>query len=259
MKYYVQDGEAPQWVEKPHWPQYKRMFDLMLELKAIPQAMVPARSIQEADIVIWTGGADISPSLYGEAAIQQTTGVNPRRDRNDIAAWHMSHGKFRLGICRGAQLLNVLSGGGLWQHVDGHHKEHKIHAYFFEDYSKVSDEFRATRSSSELMVSSTHHQGMKCGPEGISLAHAIVDDYSRAVLGQRKYFGPAYRGGVGMAQHITVKEENAWDNDLMDHEIIWYPKTRSLCVQGHPEYYTASNSFINLVGEYIMELTTCAA
>ncbi|MDQ1555556.1 MAG: putative glutamine amidotransferase [Actinomycetota bacterium] len=80
---------------------------------------IAARVLDGLDGLIITGGKDVDPSRYGQAA-HPTTDL-PRRDRD---AWEdaLLLAAIRrelpfLGICRGAQVLNVALGGTLIQHL----------------------------------------------------------------------------------------------------------------------------------------------
>src|SRR5206468_3407306 len=86
-----------------------------------------AKSVLEADLVIFAGGADVDPVLYGEVP-HETTCCDPKRDQQDMDLYLMcvEHGIPMLGICRGAQFLHVMNGGKLWQHVDKHYGDHRI-------------------------------------------------------------------------------------------------------------------------------------
>ncbi|CAD5993764.1 gamma-glutamyl-gamma-aminobutyrate hydrolase family protein [Agreia sp. COWG] len=87
-----------------------------------PQAVSDAiadRLLDSLDGLILTGGKDIEPSRYGQEAHAETD--EPRRDRD---AWEDSLLRRAiersvpfLGICRGAQVLNVALGGTLHQHL----------------------------------------------------------------------------------------------------------------------------------------------
>lgn len=78
-------------------------------------------SFETMDGLLLSGGADIAPARYGKA-IQGATDIEQGRDELEAAAWDVSQarGVPVLGICRGFQAINVFSGGGLLQHVDGH-------------------------------------------------------------------------------------------------------------------------------------------
>src|SRR5438067_2150266 len=78
-------------------------------------------------LVIW-GGADISPSIYGEPVGPRTgAGHEPSfRDRTEMAAVDaaIKVGIPLIGVCRGAQLMCAMSGGKLVQDVQGHMGSH---------------------------------------------------------------------------------------------------------------------------------------
>ncbi len=72
------------------------------------------------------GGYDVDPATYGHQPHPQTDAPRPTRDAWEIAllAAAQSRDMPILGVCRGAQVLNVLRGGSLHQHVPdvvGHH------------------------------------------------------------------------------------------------------------------------------------------
>jgi putative glutamine amidotransferase len=71
--------------------------------------------------LLLSGGADIAPARYGQTAMGARD-VDEARDELEAEAWAMAaeRGLPVLGICRGHQAINVFSGGGLVQHVDGH-------------------------------------------------------------------------------------------------------------------------------------------
>ena len=57
--------------------------------------------IDQADFVVFTGGADVHPALYGETK-HSTTYCDVVRDNTDIKAWnHCLHEQIKVGICRG--------------------------------------------------------------------------------------------------------------------------------------------------------------
>lgn len=80
---------------------------------------IAERVLDGLDGLVITGGKDVDPASYGQVPHPSTD--EPRRDRD---AWEFAllHGALRrgmpvLGICRGAQVLNVALGGTLHQHL----------------------------------------------------------------------------------------------------------------------------------------------
>lgn len=73
------------------------------------------------DGLLLTGGPDIEPGRYGGSMHEAVYGVNPVRDASEIAVLReaMRLGLPVLGICRGAQLINVAHGGTLIEHLAG--------------------------------------------------------------------------------------------------------------------------------------------
>jgi putative glutamine amidotransferase len=87
-----------------------------------PQAIsdeIADRLLDSLDGLILTGGKDIEPARYGQEAHDQTD--EPRRDRDEWEDTLLRRALERevpfLGICRGAQMLNVALGGTLHQHL----------------------------------------------------------------------------------------------------------------------------------------------
>ena len=70
-------------------------------------------------LIISGNGRDLDPALYGEERLPACGAANPRREAAEMAACRaaMSRDMPVLGICGGQQLLNVVLGGTLIQHV----------------------------------------------------------------------------------------------------------------------------------------------
>lgn len=73
----------------------------------------------EVDIVVFSGGPDINPVIYGEKPSPRTRYDN-ERDKNSILLYHKYENKIKIGVCRGAQFLCAYTGGKLHQHIEGH-------------------------------------------------------------------------------------------------------------------------------------------
>lgn len=180
-------------------------------------------NIKEADIVMFTGGEDINPSLYGD--IPHPTTHFTSRDIKEVEAFNNApKTALLIGGCRGAQLLTALSGGKLFQHVTGHGGGSGGHEITTSDNRK----FRIT---------SCHHQMMN--PYGLP-----KEDYNLLAWSTVK-LSPVYYTGQGKAEVPA---------DFKEPEIIYYPKTRSLCIQGHPEWMPKDAPVIPYINELIKNL-----
>ena len=102
-------------------------------------------SLNNVRLVVFTGGPDVNPVLYNEPRHPRTYCAE-RRDWYEIQIFEKAQEKKIpcFGICRGAQLLCVLSGGKMDQHVQNHSWSHDI----------ITDDGRIFRANS------SHHQVM---------------------------------------------------------------------------------------------------
>lgn len=173
---------------------------------------VGTNDLMDAHLCVFTGGADISPSLYAEDPIPECGNPNEARDAHERKVFDncMDFGIPMLGICRGAQLLNVMNGGTLWQHVDGH---------VGSDGHFIIDSL----TGRVVEVTSTHHQMMRPADRAEVLAVAW-DESPKSLCSFKKCDGLTQYP----SQHDT------------DPEVVWYEDTQSLCVQFHPEYGQAT-------------------
>lgn len=174
----------------------------------------------ESDAVCWTGGEDISPAMYGELPLPSVY-TNVRRDTDDVRVFQaVVREKFLIGTCRGAQLLNVLNGGTLWQDIDGH--GNTVHP--------VKD----VTTDSTVLVNSLHHQGIILTKQAETLAYCRQSRHKTS-------------DGREWRQDSLCNSE-----DMVDVEAFWYPETMSLGVQFHPEFGHASSRdyFFELIDRY---------
>src|ERR671936_372148 len=76
-------------------------------------------TLDAVDGLIFSGGADIDPDLYGQEPHPETFGVHPERDRAELALLEgaLARDLPVPAICRGPQVLNIAHGGDLVQHL----------------------------------------------------------------------------------------------------------------------------------------------
>src|SRR5215467_5023064 len=89
-------------------------------------------TLDALDGLLFSGGADLDPELYGAEAHAETTGIRPERDRAELSLLEAALERDMpvLAVCRGFQVLNVARGGDLVQHLpevvgDERHREVK--------------------------------------------------------------------------------------------------------------------------------------
>jgi len=179
--------------------------------------------VGDSDIICFTGGADVDPSLYGEKPLAETF-FNRSRDvyEQRVFADAAEAGKPMIGICRGSQFLTVMNGGKLWQDVNNHAVGggHKI-----LDLRDGKERFNMT---------STHHQMMRPPQEDAEII-AVASRSTRKRCENEEI-------------EVEEPEENA------DIEVVWYPKTMCLAFQPHPEFQHGEcrDYFLDLVDNYIL-------
>jgi len=85
--------------------------------------------LETVDAVILTGGGDIDPDRYGGRRHQANYGIDLERDALEVelACRVVESGLPTLGICRGAQILNIAHGGTLIEHLPDEIGEAVLH------------------------------------------------------------------------------------------------------------------------------------
>ncbi len=84
-----------------------------------PSEQGVAETLATLDGIVFSGGADIDPSLYGAEPHPETDTPQARRDAGErvLLEAALERDMPTLAICRGFQLLNVVRGGDLVQHL----------------------------------------------------------------------------------------------------------------------------------------------
>lgn len=174
--------------------------------------------VKASDLIGFGGGADIHPSLYGCEDVASSVGPGPsHRDAYEVEAFNLavSLGKPIFGICRGAQLACAMSGGMLVQDVGGHGGTHTL----------------TLEDGSFMPMSSTHHQMM------------YPWNTDHRLLGWTENRSKSYLHSIPHYIQPTV-----------DPEVVFFPKTSALAVQGHPEWMDPNSKPVQQVRNWITTL-----
>ena len=169
-----------------------------------------AETLDVLDGLVFSGGSDLDPELYGQDAHPETNGVREERDRGELALLvaALERDLPVLAICRGSQVLNVALGGDLVQHLPEivGHEQHKHTPGVFGDHEvDVRTDSTVGRLLGERApVKSHHHQGFGRVGEGlVESAWAAEDGTLEAVE------DPSRRFTVGVLWHPEAGEDAA--------------------------------------------------
>lgn len=174
-----------------------------------------------ADLVCFTGGEDIGPSLYGHDPHPRTS-FNPARDTEELAEFRkaMDLKKPLIGICRGAQFLCAMAGGKLVQHQPNPSFIHRMNTF----------------NEKSIHVSSAHHQAQ--------FPWDLAEDDYRILGWTVNMLG--FHEGEGQKEMVIGRVPNN-----IEVEDCHYPHIRALCIQSHPEILYNRPSMDDLAFETI--------
>jgi putative glutamine amidotransferase len=143
------------------------------------------RTPPDTKLVIFSGGEDISPDLYGDSN-KYSMSINRERDKIEVNLFNfISNNRPEikmLGVCRGHQLINALYGGSLVQDIflEGYPSHGYLHDLEINNPPKypVLINFYKRWSKTREQVNSLHHQGIKnltYSLHGVFSHHGIIE------------------------------------------------------------------------------------
>lgn len=189
----------------------------------------------DPDFVLFGVGVDVGPALYGQGMSRMTQRPDIARDKFESAVyqWAVKRGIPMMGICRGHQFLTVMNGGVLIQHVDGHATGQGGHEI-------ISNE------GHYMFTNSFHHQ-------------MIYPFY----LDQADYELLAWCPSQRSKKYISELDRDFFSHDFSstgfrESEIIYFPKTMCLGIQGHPEWMSPDSKLVKYMHKKLEEIVSVA-
>lgn len=145
---------------------------------ALPHEVAQVEAYLDAmsGLVITGGNFDVPPEMYGEKTSSDKVSTKPRRSQFE---WAITQGALRrgmpiLGICGGQQLLNVILGGTLIQHIPdtihqplAHEQPNPRHEPGHEVAIVANTLLYSIVGSATIAVNSAHHQAVAKVAEGV--------------------------------------------------------------------------------------------
>jgi len=168
------------------------------------------------DGILFSGGSDLDPELYGAEPHPETTGVREDRDRAEMALLTAALARDMpvLAVCRGSQVLNVALGGDLVQHLPetlGHEGHKQLPGEFSDHDVTLEPQSRVGGLLGERApVKSHHHQGFGRLGEGLRESGWAEDGTVEALE------DPSKRFAVGVLWHPEEGEDMALFEGLVE-------------------------------------------
>lgn len=179
--------------------------------------------MEEAEVVLFTGGEDVNPEVYGKEP-HPSVYFTRRRDKFEIEAFNqVGPHQLAVGVCRGVQLFCALYGGILVQDCTGHctGRSHTI-----------------TNGTDTYKVTSIHHQMQY--PFDLDRSDYEVLFWSEGIS---KHYE-----GDGVNPELLRKHGEP-------EVTVYHRPGMPTCfgVQGHPEMMGKSDPFVKMINEKIRE------
>lgn len=204
-----------------HWIMEHRAIALMVPFVDEDSARLSNRApigeiVDLLDGLVLQGGIDICPETYGDTLRNPAWAGDAIRDRYELALLgaFIEARKPVLGVCRGAQLINVHFGGTLVQdiptlwpdairHQDTGHYDRLMHKVDFEPGSSLASLYG---DATPHCVTSIHHQCVDRLGTGLRVEARCPDD---GVIEAIRHEGPGFVLGVQWHPEFHLSPDEA--------------------------------------------------
>jgi putative glutamine amidotransferase len=194
-------------------------FPLIIPPNGTDNPATFARILEVVDGLLFVGGADIDPGLYGQEAGPEMEETSPERDsfETPLILAALERDVPVLGICRGIQLMNIATGGTLHQDlmVAGLANHRQAPGFLdqgcFHDITVEQGSLLASiTGAAEIAVNSHHHQGIdRIGEGAVVTARAVADGCVEALE------WPNRRFALGLQWHPEKPRSEAFFTALV--------------------------------------------
>lgn len=155
--------------------------------------------LQKLDGILFSGGSDVHPNFYGENPRFGLGLIEPKRDNHEVNLAQKVLYETELpvlGICRGMQILNVATGGTIYQDLQSQKPEginhsvrkalrhYPFHPVKIEKESVLYDIYQVE----EIGVNSFHHQAVKQLGKGFKATMTAPDGIIEAMEWEKNRF-----------------------------------------------------------------------
>ena len=137
--------------------------------------------------LILTGGTDVDPARYHQTPHSETDLPDKERDRREalLVSEALQRDIPILAICRGMQFLNVVLGGTLTQHIEGHRQPRVYDAQSV--HIREGSRLASILKSGEYRINSRHHQCVASLGEGLMKTAADGDVVEALELPDKRF------------------------------------------------------------------------
>jgi len=232
-------GKTLQYLEQSvaHWIMNHGALAFMIptlgqDAKVLRGAISVRDYVSALDGLILQGGADVSPESYGEQPERPEWSGDRMRDLFEIElVWEfvIQH-KPVLGICRGAQLINVACGGTLYQDIfeqypdAAQHRDDTLYDGLHHAIEIVADSRLASLFPNERVyrVNSIHHQAIKTLGNDLTVeAHSLDDGVIEAI----RWTGSGYMFGCQWHPELQSGFPDLLDSSPIMHDFLAAART----------------------------------
>jgi len=169
-------------------------------------------TLDSVDGLIFSGGSDLDPGLYGQDAHPETKDVVRARDDAELALLRRALERDLpvLAICRGSQVFNVALGGDLVQHLPDAVHKHTPGVFADHEVELDADSRVGALLGERAPVKSHHHQGIGRLGEGLRATARADDGTVEALEASDRRFA------VGVLWHPEAGEDMRLFEELVD-------------------------------------------